>query len=325
MTPEPNTDTNSDGDSDTDAQFDPAPMIPDQTNSRTSMPVEAIAESVRNGNISIAEVRDDDRISIDDLPLDSMEILSTSLPTYNSHEFLIPDEHYETPRIAEINARKYGLDDYHVCKIDGEVRYVPGKTVNALRAAIDERPRTNLETSKFAEYSANDRVMVGDDERGTVLELHTDTFEFGEQSFGASQTEPLYVVATEDRTVITDGAELSSSDWGPISDAPKEDIEDAEVATNYTDRDRENIQRDAVIRTNDVVGEIDVMDDVGWDDYPPTWEESERPARLILMDMWADFNASFDGCVREMRGKIRSPKAFCGSTKDEVYLTDLWR
>jgi hypothetical protein len=60
-------------DSDDPPEFDPAPMIPGKaTGSGNSMPVEAIAQSIRDGKLTLADVRDDDRISVEDLPMDTL-------------------------------------------------------------------------------------------------------------------------------------------------------------------------------------------------------------------------------------------------------------
>lgn len=60
-------------DSDDPPEFDPAPMIPGKaTASGNSMPVEAIAQSIRDGKVTLADVRNDDRISVEDLPIDTL-------------------------------------------------------------------------------------------------------------------------------------------------------------------------------------------------------------------------------------------------------------
>jgi hypothetical protein len=48
-------------------------MIPGKaTGSGNSMPVEAIAQSIRDGKLTLADVRNDDRISVEDLPMDTL-------------------------------------------------------------------------------------------------------------------------------------------------------------------------------------------------------------------------------------------------------------
>jgi len=59
--------------------------------------------------------------------------------------------------------------------------------------------------------------------------------------------------------------------------------------------------------------------------YPESWEESETPARLILLKAWAGMNGQFDCggdcCKGEMLSSGMSEQAanrFCASMKDRV-------
>lgn len=167
-------------------------------------------------------------------------------------------------------------------------------------------------------YDEGDTVTYGDGSVGIVLEVHTEPFEVpgtGEQT-DASTYSPVYVVALEDSGIEPMRAsdlEMAEEDALRPDDAdvedPTEAVSDADLAAFARPAD-----------SNDIA-ELDV----GWDDYPDSWEEADRPARLILLDMWLSFNASFDGCVREMRGRIRDPEEFCASTADQIYGTTAWR
>lgn len=168
-------------------------------------------------------------------------------------------------------------------------------------------------------YDEGDTVTYGDGSVGIVLEVHTEPFEVpgtGEQT-DASTDSPVYVVALEDSGIgpmRASDLEMAEEDALRPDDA---DVEDPTEAVSDADL--------AAFARPDDDGIEELDPGVGWDDYPDSWEESDRPARLILLDMWLDMNASFTGCVREMRGRIRDPEGFCGKTKDQVYGTEAWR
>jgi hypothetical protein len=57
---------------------------------------------------------------------------------------------------------------------------------------------------------------------------------------------------------------------------------------------------------------------------PESWRESDTPARVIALKVMSEFG-SFDGCVREMRGEVRNPEAFCASFWDSTLNYPYWR
>jgi len=187
-------------------------------------------------------------------------------------------------------------------------------------------PHDQITVAQLAEFTTNQVVEYGDGNAGVVLEVYTDDFEWQGETREVGD-EPIYVVARE-----TGGtkpfAESELTDTDPDSafkrdqadmDSPAEEVADAELSAVY---ERLDDLHDAAELAN-----IPGVDDpgVGWDEYPDSWDESSRPNRLILLDMWTSMDASFTGCVREMSGRIRSPERFCAATKDEIYGNSGWR
>lgn len=64
------------------------------------------------------------------------------LPEYDKDDPLIQNRNYRAPEWAEDHADALGLDgDYHVIRVNGDVRYAPGSTTAELRRCINKRPR----------------------------------------------------------------------------------------------------------------------------------------------------------------------------------------
>jgi len=60
--------------------------------------------------------------------------------------------------------------------------------------------------------------------------------------------------------------------------------------------------------------------------WPPSWEKSNKPARLIAMDAYISMGRSFRGCRRTMvKSGIRNPNRFCARYKDSIYGHTYWR
>jgi hypothetical protein len=118
---------------------------------------------------------------------------------------------------------------------------------------------------------------------------------------------------TDRDTVIGDDDEMP--------DEPEEDLDDAEMAVGYK---MVSDGRVAELHDKPVAELISVpgVDDpgVGFDSWPDSWEESEKPARMILLDAWSSMGATFTGCVGEV-----GSRRLCASMKDEVLGTERWR
>jgi len=297
------------------------------TDDSNSLPPAFAGEVALTNQTAAVAQEEDDLTTVDESEMET----NYSVQNYSEDEFPVPGRHYDAPQAARNEAERLGLEPtYHVVRVNGDARYVPGEDVSTLKNAIDEEPRTNLETSKFAQYDAGEKVMLNsEDEMGTIVELHTDTFELGGQSFDATQETPLYVVAAESATYIVDNAELVQEDWSTdepgVEPTPEALAEGGEMKNNYDDVSDPTVDDPFPERTvNEVAGQIDAGDidgaGIGFDSYPESWRESDRPARLILLDAWTSMGASFSGCRREM-GSAR----FCAAMKDEVYGTTEWR
>lgn len=94
---------------------------------------------------------------------------------------------------------------------------------------------------------------------------------------------------------IVDVDELSEGEIDTPEDVNPEDLED--VSANS-------------ISTNDL----------GFDSWPDSWEESEIPARLIALDAWSSMGGTWTGCFREI-----GSKRICSAFKDEMLGTTRWR
>jgi hypothetical protein len=57
---------------------------------------------------------------------------------------------------------------------------------------------------------------------------------------------------------------------------------------------------------------------------PPSWRESETPARVILLDAWSSMGAQFDCGGACCMGELKSER-LCAAMKDEVLGTEQWR
>jgi len=59
--------------------------------------------------------------------------------------------------------------------------------------------------------------------------------------------------------------------------------------------------------------------------WPESWEDSNKPARLIAMDAWNSMGRSFRGCRRTMVKSMPNPNRFCARYKDSIYGHTYWR
>lgn len=197
---------------------------------------------------------------------------------------------------------------------------------------------------------AGDMIEYADEEYGVVTEKYTDNFEFpggeGPESdlveVEASEDSPTYIVAKQENgTEPMNASDFEVVDRSEVFDDedpdPKKDLDKVEEEMSATLEAYENAEDIHTLAGIDELREYDVTgrtaeelvsvadvpgvtrNDVGQAPWPESWRESDKPARLIALDAWADFNASHTGCVREMKGRIRRPNAFCGAFKDAIY------
>jgi len=156
-------------------------------------------------------------------------------------------------------------------------------------------------------YDEGDTVDTPDG-LGIVSEIRTENFTgpSGDE-VEASEDSPSYVVAVEDEDVMS--AVYSASDL-ETTEFPEVDVEEpTEALEAWVD-----IQEATYESLQD-----------GFFSWPESWQESEQPARLIALKAWAGMGGRHTGCVREMRGNVGRPNAFCADFKDRILGWEGWR
>jgi len=147
---------------------------------------------------------------------------------------------------------------------------------------------------------------------GVVTDVLTSTVETEERTVDASDTSPTYVVLVEDGRVGVEtfkASELKQTDFNtPVDNPPGTLAENYDSSGAILDR-----LADWLSAENTTF------------QYPESWRESDTPARVIALDAFASMGGSFDGCVREMRGEIRNPDAFCADFMDRLVGNEFWR
>jgi hypothetical protein len=186
---------------------------------------------------------------------------------------------------------------------------------HADETALSDAHIASLETR----YSEGDMVLYDDGNLvGTVLEVMTDPFDgegvdaadsmVEDGMIQASESSPTYIVAREEGGI--EAMKASALDKMP-----------SEEGERFQDRAQQHLKQLDEAELVEGVEELDV----GFSSWPDPWKEADEPARLLALDAFQSMGASFDGCVREMRGEVRSPKRFCGAFFDEIYGTTEWR
>lgn len=208
---------------------------------------------------------------------------------------------------------------------------------------------TESDVESLAEFSEGDMVTYGDDQIGVVVSKMTSSFEWPSESvpeeeqaeveddeevdegmskLDAGDDNPIYVVArASGGSQPFRGEDLNKLDEDPVPDekTDPEDIADAEMAPMYAFmKDPYSIEEfHRVAELANIPGVDDP--EVGFSSWPDSWEESEKPARLIALDAWSSLGGTFTSCVADMTGDISRPKRFCAAFKDEMLGTERWR
>lgn len=187
------------------------------------------------------------------------------------------------------------------------------------------------EIAVLASIEAGDYVDYGDSDYGLVIEKNTSTFEFPggdgpeseEVEVDASEDEPVYLIGKSDG-----GIEPMTADRIEVTERNQIfDESDPDGTDDLGDIDAQEMSVDGENHSSGTVSELATAQDVpgitrtqrGQNPYPESWRESNKPARLILLDAWQSMNMSHTGCVREMRGNVTRPNALCAAFKDSVY------
>lgn len=164
-----------------------------------------------------------------------------------------------------------------------------------------------------ARFSEGQKVMY-DGQEAIVVEVRTSPFEGPDgDEVDASESEVAYIVATADGAEVARATDLGAEDWSTGVDSPDQDLSDSAEASAPDD--------DATLEA----GPTD------WD-YPDSWDESDTPNRLILLDAWSSMGGQFDcggSCCKGtmMSGGMSEGAAnrFCASMKDRVLMWEGWR
>jgi hypothetical protein len=140
---------------------------------------------------------------------------------------------------------------------------------------------------------------------GVVVEVRTEEFDGPDGTEEATSNNPAYVVGVEDGVRVYREDELGSGQIDADVDNPEGELgSDGDEAASAL---------------------IEAARGDGRFSYPESWEESDTPARLILLKAWAGMNGQFDCggdcCKGEMLSSGMSEQAanrFCASMKDRV-------
>lgn len=161
-----------------------------------------------------------------------------------------------------------------------------------------------------ADFGEGDKVTTTDGTEAVVVEVRTSPFTGPDGSeVEASNDSPAYIIGTVDGAEAVTGDDIEAADWSTDVDAPDKRLSESMSGSNHAE-----------------AGPTD------WD-YPDSWDESETPNRLILLDAWSSMGGQFDcdsgTCCKGtmMSGGMSEGAAnrFCASMKDRVLMWEGWR
>lgn len=190
---------------------------------------------------------------------------------------------------------------------------------------LDRDEETGAIAQLANQYSEGDNVRYGDGdlEIGVVTDIYENDISWPErdEDISGSASSPIYIVSVAEggsRPFKASDIAMAGSDvFKPEGEADVEDpVESAKDESEELAAEMEEFSD--VEELTSIPG----VDDpgVGWDDYPDSWEDAERPARIIFLDMWSSVGASFTGAKQEF-GSDR----MAASTKDTALGTEQWR
>lgn len=216
-------------------------------------------------------------------------------------------------------------DDFRLDRIDRAIR-----PAYRMREVTGEARAEARELMGATRYKSGDRVETEDGQRGVVVDVWTSGEQEGPdgETYQASEDSPVYVVAVEDAStgsIAVPASDLKATDWSTDVDDPQGELtEDAEAMLMATLK--------AADPSVDIVEQGVLTAGVTDFEYPDSWEESDIPARLILLDAWSSMGGQFDCgggcCMGEMMSSGMSERAaaqFCASMKDRVLMWEGWR
>jgi hypothetical protein len=142
------------------------------------------------------------------------------------------------------------------------------------------------------------------------------------ETLEGSADSPVYIVALDSGGSqpfkASDLSKLSGDDPFGVkdTDAKMEDVDDAELSALYDGLDDPNDLEEVELALGGAVEDPGI----GFDSWPDSWEESDKPARLIALDAWTSMQATWRGCFAEI-----GSKRICSAFKDSILGTENWR
>lgn len=226
--------------------------------------------------------------------------LQTAVPGLNGERAEAFVESGEFPEREEPT----GNDD--VDEDDPRVQEVFGDVVGPIEA--DQAELANRLAGNATRYEAGDWVDTPDG-KGLV----DDAVQEGTvDGMAASSDSPVYAVIMLDEATVnfyragdleaTEGPDVDVDD--PAADIPEANSTDGTLAAWL-----------------DILGADITAND--WS-MPPSWRESEAPARVILLDAWSSMQAQFDCGGACCMGTLKDEE-LCASMKDSALGTEKWR
>jgi len=181
----------------------------------------------------------------------------------------------------------------------------PVDSAAALPDETDDRVRDAFNDAYLSRQYAEGDVVQSPQGLGIVSGVETESFEGKNGEIDASSGSPTYVVALKDARVgvgFYSAAELDSAEM------PDTGVDDptAELAATYGDHSLA------------AMGEADLAETTFG--IPDSWQESDKPDRLILLDAWSSMGGTFRGARKEL-GSNR----LAASMKDRVLQWEGWR
>lgn len=241
-------------------------------------------------------------------------------------EQLASGEELSPSDIQEINAwfARHGPEEYKLNQEDmdpwkdnGRVA-IKGWGGPTMRDWVGPKRRRLAEMGELEPVGNANRYSEGDTvstPQGIGVVVDTISEDQPEADIEASPDSPTYAVLVEDARVGVDfykASDIKQTDGLEVDvDNPESDLSEEIISNSDGWLDRLKM----VMRGNQD----------GRFDWPDSWEQSDTPARLIAMKAWAAMGADVSGCIREMRGNVTRPGAFCADFADRLYGTDFWR
>lgn len=241
-------------------------------------------DQIRNGNVTVRDLLTRDN--------------GTPIPAYaNSHAGDFSDGAEDTP-ISEWTAEMWsqcgnaGLARWGV-QSEADIQWWKEQANEAARKRDEELPYPEL-TDNATRFSEGDAVKTPQG-FGVVVEVRTDSFTGkNDAEIDASENSPTYVVGLQDGRI---GVGFYSASELTATEFPETDIENPldDVSSEQTSNS---------------------LSSNGWT-MPDTWRESEKPARLILLDAWSSMGGQFDCGGACCMGELKDAE-LCASMKDEA-------